>query len=150
MHSLYNSYYCMPSQSSRIVKQPETNGYMSTFVQIHDDTNGWGYLCFESIDINMASVICRETTQTFAFRMRKASHPDFTHIRYTSSLNCTGEESSLRECKRNLVATRKCKDEETILECRPGNINFSCPKNDIYRMVYIYVHKSQLYSSNAH
>ncbi len=110
-------------QSSRFVNQPETNGYMSTFVQIHDTTNGWGYLCFESIDMKVASVICRETSQSFAYRMRKADHPDFTHIKYTATLNCSGEESDLRECTRNLVATKKCKDSETILECRHGKDN---------------------------
>ncbi len=102
------------------MKQPETNGDMSTFVQIHDATNGWGYLCFESIDLKVANVICRETSKSFAFRMRKADHPDFTHIKYTATLNCTGEESSLQECTRNLVATRKCTDSEIVLECRHG------------------------------
>ena len=113
-------YLLITLQSSRIAKQPETNGYISNFVEIHDDQRGWGFLCFESIDLKIANVICRETSHSFAFRVRKGDHPDFTRTRYNMTLNCTGEESNLRECKRNLTPVRKCRDKETILECRTG------------------------------
>lgn len=112
-----NRQHC-DTPSSRIVKQPQTNGYMSDFVEIHDAQNGWGFLCFESVDLNIANVICRETSQSFAFRVARGDHPDFTRTRYSMSLNCTGTESSLRDCKRNLKVVKQCTNKETIIQCQ--------------------------------
>ena len=67
-----------------------------------------------------ARVICRESSNNFAARIRKGDHPDFRRKRYTWSLVCTGDEARLQDCNRSLVTVSKCQQGEGIIDCTDG------------------------------
>ena len=69
-----------------------------------------------------ARVICRESSGTFAFRIRSGNHPDFRRKKYTWSLVCTGEEDRLQDCQRTLVMVSKCEKGEGIIDCSESKL----------------------------
>ena len=69
-------------QKSKIVPAADTIGFLANnFVEVLGP-QGWGLMCFESINPQVASVICRETSQMFAYEVRKASHGDRNKKKY--------------------------------------------------------------------
>ena len=73
-----------------------------------------------------ARVICRESSYSFATRIRTGNHPDSHRKRYTRSLVCTGEEDRLQDCKRSLVTVSKCQNGEGIIDCSDGKLIVFC------------------------
>ena len=116
-------------QGSKIAPARDTIGYIATnFVEVHG-SKGWGLMCFDSIKPKVASVICRESSEMFVLRMRKASHSDRSKTKYWCALNCSGNEDSFNECLGLCLPVKECINQEAVLDCSPGECAYTV--NDV-------------------
>ncbi len=77
-------------------------------------------MCFDSLQPKVASVICRENSEMFPLRMRKASHSDRSKTKYRCSLACSGNEDSFNECPKICLTVSECSSQEAVVDCSPG------------------------------
>ena len=84
---------------------------------------GWGYVCFDSLNARSANVVCRSTKKQFGTRTRAVVFPQGKHVLYNGTFNCTGSETTLRDCNIALQETDKCKNYDkyvAVVDCSSG------------------------------
>jgi len=101
----------------RVLQYPyQINEYVSV-----KGSQGWGYVCFDSLNAHSSNVICRSTQQKFGTRTRAVALPVGDHIIYSGTFNCSGSEMSLRECNVSLEKTDLCKKRVAVVDCTAGS-----------------------------
>ncbi len=94
--------------------------YKDNYVILHG-SSGPGLLCFSSLDITTANVICKSTLGLFGIQIRsgEVSPTVFGETRYSAFFDCTGDEYSLSECRTHMVAVESCArlGREAIVDC---------------------------------
>lgn len=92
-----------------------------TYPKMYMETTGWGLLCAQLVTKAVGEVICREVKEQFLNRIAKTTRPiGYTGHSYKGSIVCTGDESSLSECKVNVYKVTDCMDEYVMVECTTG------------------------------
>ena len=94
-----------------------------TYPEICIEGTGRGLLCGQLVSNAVGEVICREAKMQFLHRIAKTVKPTgYTGRFYKGIIVCTGDESSLSECRVNVYNVTDCDDEYAMIECNTGII----------------------------
>ena len=76
-------------------------------------------MCADALDINSASVICRENKNLFAHGVRNGSnHVGYKGVRYSrGTVECSGEEEGMNMCSVFVVKVDSCPQGDAIADC---------------------------------
>ena len=85
---------------------------------------GWGLLCHSRdplVNQKVGQVICRQTRGEFLLTVRASGRPpSYRGLYYHGSINCTGNETAIRECGVHLQIWAWCPMDYTIVQCSPS------------------------------
>ena len=75
-------------------------------------------MCAGSLDMNSASVICRENKNLFSHGIRSGSRVGYEGVRYDKgTVECGGVEDGMNMCSVFVVKVNSCPQGDAIVDC---------------------------------